>query len=80
MTPEEKLLRAIFGEKASDVRDTSLKVPPGVSGTIVDVRVFSEEVLIRMRERGLLSGLKLKGLQRIEMMRSKFLKEVIMDV
>ncbi len=41
MTPEEKLLRAIFGEKASDVRDTSLRVPPGVSGTIVDVRVFS---------------------------------------
>ncbi len=41
MTPEEKLLRAIFGEKASDVRDTSLKVPPGVSGTIVDVRIFS---------------------------------------
>ena len=41
MTPEEKLLRAIFGEKASDVRDTSLKVPPGVSGTVVDVRVFS---------------------------------------
>jgi DNA-directed RNA polymerase subunit beta len=41
MTPEEKLLRAIFGEKASDVRDTSLRLPPGVSGTIVDVRVFS---------------------------------------
>ena len=41
MTPEEKLLRAIFGEKASDVRDTSLKLPPGVSGTIVDVRVFA---------------------------------------
>jgi DNA-directed RNA polymerase subunit beta len=41
MTPEEKLLRAIFGEKASDVRDTSLRVPPGVSGTIVEVRVFS---------------------------------------
>jgi DNA-directed RNA polymerase subunit beta len=41
MTPEEKLLRAIFGEKASDVRDTSLKLPPGVVGTIVDVRVFS---------------------------------------
>jgi len=41
MTPEEKLLRAIFGEKASDVRDTSLKLPPGVSGTVVDVRVFS---------------------------------------
>jgi DNA-directed RNA polymerase subunit beta len=41
MTPEEKLLRAIFGEKASDVRDTSLKVPPGVVGTVVEVRVFS---------------------------------------
>lgn len=41
MTPEEKLLRAIFGEKASDVRDTSLRVPPGIRGTIVEVRVFS---------------------------------------
>jgi len=41
MTPEEKLLRAIFGEKAADVRDTSLKLPPGVSGTIVEVRVFN---------------------------------------
>ncbi|TPW35954.1 DNA-directed RNA polymerase subunit beta [Oecophyllibacter saccharovorans] len=41
MTPEEKLLRAIFGEKASDVRDTSLKLPPGTTGTVVDVRVFS---------------------------------------
>src|SRR5262249_21474271 len=41
MTPEEKLLRAIFGEKASDVRDTSMRLPPGVSGTIVEVRVFS---------------------------------------
>jgi DNA-directed RNA polymerase subunit beta len=41
MTPEEKLLRAIFGEKASDVRDTSLRVPPGVTGMVVDVRVFS---------------------------------------
>ncbi len=41
MTPEEKLLRAIFGEKASDVRDTSLKLPPGVAGTVVEVRVFN---------------------------------------
>ena len=41
MTPEEKLLRAIFGEKASDVRDTSLKLPPGAVGTVVEVRVFS---------------------------------------
>jgi len=41
MTPEEKLLRAIFGEKASDVRDTSLRLPPGAFGTIVEVRVFN---------------------------------------
>ena len=41
MTPEEKLLRAIFGEKASDVRDTSLRVPPGDRGTVVEVRVFN---------------------------------------
>ena len=41
MTAEEKLLRAIFGEKASDVRDTSLRLPPGASGTVVDVRVFN---------------------------------------
>src|SRR3546814_13393114 len=39
MTPEEKLLRAIFGETASDVRDTSLRLPPGVAGTVVEVRV-----------------------------------------
>ncbi|WP_341756174.1 MULTISPECIES: DNA-directed RNA polymerase subunit beta [unclassified Candidatus Tisiphia] len=41
MTPEEKLLRAIFGEKASDVRDSSLRVPSGIAGTVVEVRVFS---------------------------------------
>ena len=41
MTPEEKLLRSIFGEKAADVRDTSLRAPPGTRGTVVDVRVFS---------------------------------------
>jgi DNA-directed RNA polymerase subunit beta len=40
LTPEEKLLRAVFGEKASDVKDTSLKVPPGVEGTVIDARVF----------------------------------------
>ncbi len=41
MTPEEKLLRAIFGEKASDVRDSSLRLPPGVAGTVVGVKIFS---------------------------------------
>jgi len=43
LTPEEKLLRAIFGEKAGDVRDASLKVPPGIEGTVVDVRIFSRK-------------------------------------
>ncbi|MCB1827905.1 MAG: DNA-directed RNA polymerase subunit beta, partial [Coxiellaceae bacterium] len=43
LTPEEKLLRAIFGEKASDVKDSSLRVPPGVNGTVIDVRVFTRE-------------------------------------
>jgi DNA-directed RNA polymerase subunit beta len=43
LTPEEKLLRAIFGEKASDVKDTSLRVPPGMDGTVIDVRVFTRE-------------------------------------
>ena len=45
MTPEEKLLRTIFGEKAADVRDSSLRVPPGVSGTVVDVRIFTRRGL-----------------------------------
>ena len=43
LSPEEKLLRAIFGEKAGEVRDTSLKVPPGVEGTVIDARVFSRK-------------------------------------
>jgi DNA-directed RNA polymerase subunit beta len=43
LTPEEKLLRAIFGEKASDVKDTGLRVPPGMDGTVIDVRVFIRE-------------------------------------
>lgn len=43
LTPEEKLLRAIFGEKASDVKDSSLRVPPGTSGTVIDVQVFTRD-------------------------------------
>ena len=43
LSPEEKLLKAIFGEKAGDVRDTSLRVPPGVHGTVIDVKVFSRK-------------------------------------
>ncbi len=47
LTPEEKLLRAIFGEKASDVKDTSLRVPSGISGTVIDVQVFTREGIDR---------------------------------
>ncbi|CAJ0696055.1 DNA-directed RNA polymerase subunit beta [Ralstonia mannitolilytica] len=47
LTPEEKLLRAIFGEKASDVKDTSLRVPSGMSGTVIDVQVFTREGVTR---------------------------------
>lgn len=47
LTPEEKLLRAIFGEKASDVKDTSLRVPSGMVGTVIDVQVFTREGIER---------------------------------
>src|SRR3982075_3404392 len=47
LAPEEKLLRAIFGEKASDVKDTSLRVPSGISGTVIDVQVFTREGIER---------------------------------
>ena len=47
LTPEEKLLRAIFGAKASDVKDTSLRVPSGMSGTVIDVQVFTREGIQR---------------------------------
>src|SRR5690606_29253287 len=44
LSPEEKLLTAIFGEKAKDVKDSSLKVPPGMEGTVIDVKVFSRRI------------------------------------
>ena len=47
LTPEEKLLRAIFGEKASDVKDTSLRVPTSVTGTVIDVQVFTRDGLVK---------------------------------
>ena len=50
LTPEEKLLRAIFGEKASDVKDSSLRVPNGVSGTVIDVQVFTRDGVEKTRD------------------------------
>jgi len=73
LTPEEKLLRAIFGEKAGDVRDTSLTVPPGIEGTVVDVKVFSR--------RGIDKDERAKSIEREEIDRlEKDLQDEIADV
>ena len=61
LTPEEKLLRAIFGEKASDVKDTSLRVPSGMSGTVIDVQVFTRE--------GVEKDARAKGIEEMELAR-----------
>ena len=72
LTPEEKLLRAIFGEKAGDVRDTSLTVPPGIEGTVVDVSVFSR--------RGIDKDERAKSIEREEVDRlEKDLQDEIVD-
>ena len=78
MTPEEKLLRAIFGEKASDVRDTSLKVPPGGAGTVVEVRVFSAAVLIKTNVPAQLNVSKSNAWLKTAMMNVKFWNVVSM--
>ncbi len=61
LTPEEKLLRAIFGEKASDVKDTSLRVPSGISGTVIDVQVFTREGIERDKRAALIIDEELKS-------------------
>ena len=63
LTPEEKLLRAIFGEKASDVKDTSLRVPSGMSGTVIDVQVFTREGIERDKRAAQIIDDELKGYQ-----------------
>jgi len=64
LSPEEKLLTAIFGEKAKDVKDSSLRVPPGMTGTIIDVKIFSRRVDDPLLERE--HGAKIKGLRSVE--------------
>src|ERR1700674_1232602 len=61
LTPEEKLLRAIFGEKASDVKDPSLRVPSGISGTVIDVQVFTREGIERDKRAAQIIDDELKG-------------------
>jgi DNA-directed RNA polymerase subunit beta len=67
LSPEEKLLTAIFGEKAKDVKDSSLKVPPGVEGTVIDVKIFSRRIddPILEKERGQRIG-ELRAFERAE--------------
>ncbi|MBS4097318.1 MAG: DNA-directed RNA polymerase subunit beta [Sulfuricella sp.] len=64
LTPEEKLLRAIFGEKASDVKDTSLRVPSGISGTVIDVQVFTREGIERDKRAQQIIDDELKGFKK----------------
>jgi DNA-directed RNA polymerase subunit beta len=70
LSPEEKLLTAIFGEKAKDVKDSSLKVPPGMEGTIIDVKVFSRRIddSLLEKERGERIG-QLRSFERDEILR-----------
>ena len=68
LTPEEKLLRAIFGEKASDVKDSSLRVPPGMDGTVIDVQVFTRDGIEKDKraapDRGIRDQARQEGLRR----------------
>ncbi len=75
LTPEEKLLRAIFGEKAEDVKDTSLRVPPGVTGTVVDVKIFARKGVKKDARHKALEEEELRNLKRDLDEKIKVLKE-----
>ncbi len=66
LTPEEKLLRAIFGDKARDVKNTSLKVPPGIEGTVIDVKVFNRRSGEKDERARLIEDMELERLERVE--------------
>ncbi|MGH7553081.1 MAG: DNA-directed RNA polymerase subunit beta, partial [Longimicrobiales bacterium] len=83
LSPEEKLLTAIFGEKAKDVKDSSLKVPPGMEGTIIDVKVFSRRIDDPLLEKergeriGTLRSYEREEIQRISEARDEELRELL---
>ncbi len=83
LSPEEKLLTAIFGEKAKDVKDSSLKVPPGMEGTIIDVKVFSRRIDDPLLEKergeriGQFRGFEREEIRRISEARDEELKELL---
>jgi DNA-directed RNA polymerase subunit beta len=64
LTPEEKLLRAIFGEKASDVKDSSLRVPPGMDGTVIDVQVFTRDGIEKDKRAKLIEEIEIKRIKK----------------
>jgi DNA-directed RNA polymerase subunit beta len=64
LTPEEKLLQAIFGEKASDVKDSSLKVPQGITGTIIDIQIFTRDALKKDKRTLEIEDFKLKNIKK----------------
>jgi DNA-directed RNA polymerase subunit beta len=64
LTPEEKLLRAIFGEKASDVKDSSLRVPPGMDGTVIDVQVFTRDGIEKDKRAKQIEEMELKRIRK----------------
>ena len=74
LTPEEKLLRAIFGEKASDVKDTSLRVPSSIKGTVIDVQVFTRDGLEKDKRSWILSKQSWINIAKISMMSIALLK------
>jgi DNA-directed RNA polymerase subunit beta len=83
LSPEEKLLTAIFGEKAKDVKDSSLKVPPGMEGTVIDVKIFSRRIDDPLLEKergeriGKLRGVEREEIQRISEARDEELRELL---
>ncbi len=82
LTPEERLLRAIFGEKASDVKDTSLRVPPGVEGIVIDARVFSRRGIEKDQRTQKIEDAEVEKLQKdmrdeVEIIRRMAIKELL---
>jgi DNA-directed RNA polymerase subunit beta len=75
LSPEEKLLRAIFGEKARDVQDTSLRVPPGVEGTIINVRIFSRKGVEKDERSKAIENEQLSKILKDQELKIKILKE-----
>jgi len=75
LSPEEKLLRAIFGEKARDVQDTSLRIPPGVEGTVINVRIFSRKGVEKDSRSRIIENKQLSEILKDQELKIKILKE-----